>query len=188
MDSFSSFGQITKHWSELCIFKALKQIFLLKSLLCVCLNDNLNRLLAKVCLDASFVCFFLFVAFHVTFNNVCGWTQRCGLRLRIHLRVTDQSWQAGPNESVLHFEVVFVVSWHEIGKLVKLIVWTVSLLWLKIKKYYHNFVYSKHWNKSSDWKAFLGIISSMFWADYWQKFVSMLHLWVYLDLLQFGHF
>ena len=27
---------------------------------------------------------------------------------RIQLRLTDQSWQTSPNESVLHFEVVFV--------------------------------------------------------------------------------
>ena len=28
---------------------------------------------------------------------------------RIHLRVTDQTQQTGPNEFALHFEVVFVV-------------------------------------------------------------------------------
>ena len=36
--------------------------------------------------------------------------QRSGLLSRIHLRLTDQTWQTGPNESVLHFQIVFVVS------------------------------------------------------------------------------
>ena len=29
---------------------------------------------------------------------------------RIHLRVTNQDWQTNANETVSHFEVVFVVS------------------------------------------------------------------------------
>ena len=33
----------------------------------------------------------------------------CGLVSRIRLWVTDQSWQTGRNDPVLHFEVVFVV-------------------------------------------------------------------------------
>ena len=28
---------------------------------------------------------------------------------RMHLWITNQSWQTGPNEFVLHFEAVFVV-------------------------------------------------------------------------------
>ena len=43
-----------------------------------------------------------FVAFRVTFNELC-----CGLLSYIHLWVIDQSWQTGPNESALHFKVVF---------------------------------------------------------------------------------
>ena len=37
------------------------------------------------------------------------------------LRVTDQSWQTRLNQSVLHFEVVFVVFWRKIGNLVKVV-------------------------------------------------------------------
>ena len=68
------------------------------------LHDILKRLLARVCFDASFICLFRFVSFGVTFNDIC-----CGLLSRIALGVTDQSWHTGPNESVVHFEVVFVV-------------------------------------------------------------------------------
>ena len=82
----------------------LKQFFHLISILSVYLYDNLKRLLAKVCLDASFMCLFRFVAFRVTFNDF-----RCGLFSRIHLRVTNQRWQTGPNEFAVYFEVVFVV-------------------------------------------------------------------------------
>ena len=50
------------------------------------------------------MCLFLFVAFRVTFNNLC-----CGSLSHKHLRVTDQTQQTGPNEFALHFEVLFVV-------------------------------------------------------------------------------
>ena len=76
---------------------------------CVYLHDILKRLLAKICLLASFMCLSQFVAVCVTLNDSCILTQSCGLLLRIHLRVTNQTWCTGQNESVLHFEVVFVV-------------------------------------------------------------------------------
>ena len=82
------------------------------------LHDNLKRLLAKACLGASFMCLSRFVAFCVTFNDLCCRTKRCGLLSRIHLWVTDQSWHTGPNDSVLHFELVFVYCLNQIGKLV----------------------------------------------------------------------
>ena len=63
------------------------------------------RLLAKLCLDASFMCLFRFVAFCVTFNDFC-----CCLFSRIHLRVTNQRWQTGPNESGFPFRSCFC-SW-----------------------------------------------------------------------------
>ena len=68
------------------------------------LHDNLKRVLAKACLDASFMCLSRFVIFRVTFNDLC-----CCLLSGIHLRVMDQSWLTGPNELVLHFKVVFAV-------------------------------------------------------------------------------
>ena len=51
------------------MLKTLKQIFQLESTLCLCLHDILMRLLAKLSLDALFVCLFRFVAFRVTFNE-----------------------------------------------------------------------------------------------------------------------
>ena len=79
-------------------------MFELENIPCVYLHDILKKMLAKVCFDASFMRLFRFVAFHVSFNNLCS-----GLLSRIHLRVINQSWQTVPNESVLHFEVDFVV-------------------------------------------------------------------------------
>ena len=73
------------------------------------LHDILNKLLAKSCFDASFMCLSRFTLFRVPLNDLCSRTQRCVLLSRIHLRVTNQAWQTGPIESVLHFEVVFVV-------------------------------------------------------------------------------
>ena len=87
------------------MLKLLKQIFHLESIPCVCLHDILMKLLAKLCLDALFVCLSRFVAFRVTLNNFC-----CGLFSRLHLRVTNQSWQTGPNESAFPFRSCFC-SW-----------------------------------------------------------------------------
>ena len=50
----------------------------------------------------------------------------------------DQGWQTGPNASALHFEVVFVILWQQIGKLVLLVLYTFSLILLN----YKNFVLS----------------------------------------------
>ena len=63
--------KIHKNWSYFRILKALKQIFRLKNIPCVYLNDILNRMLAKVCLGASFMSLFPFLAFLVTFNDLC---------------------------------------------------------------------------------------------------------------------
>ena len=50
------------------------------------------------------MCLCRFVALCVTFNNLC-----CGLLSRRQLKVIDQSWYTGRNESGLHFQVVCVV-------------------------------------------------------------------------------
>ena len=118
------------------MFRTLKQIFQLESIPCVYLQDFLNRLLPKVCLDASFTCLSPFLASCVTFNDLCCRTQLCGLLSRIHLRTTNQSWHTRPNESVLHFQDVFVVSWHQNWKLVWVIFWTVSLFFSKYTNFY----------------------------------------------------
>ena len=49
----------------------LKQIFPLENIPCVHLYDISKRLLGKVCFDASFMCLSRFVAFRVTFNDLC---------------------------------------------------------------------------------------------------------------------
>ena len=38
---------------------------------CMQLHDILKRVFAKVCFDASFMCLVSFVAFGVTFNDLC---------------------------------------------------------------------------------------------------------------------
>ena len=138
----------------------------------------LKRLVAKLCFDSSFMCLFRFVGFRVTFNDF-------GLLSRIHLRLTIQSWQTGPNESVLHFEVIFVVCWHQSGKLIKVVYITISLILHNYTKSRLKLVYWWHWKKSSNWKSYLACIYMIFWKDCLQRFVSMLHLCLGLNLLHF---
>ena len=171
----------------------------MESIPCMVLHDILKWLLAKTCFDASFMCLLRFVSIRVTFNDLCCWTQRCGLLSRIQLRLTDQSWHTSPNESPLHFEVVFIVCWHQIGKfvpvdkfdvfrcraLVKVVYITVSIILFNLQTSSLKFVYWWHWNKSSNWKAYFAYIYMKFWRDCWQRFVSMLHLWVCFDLFHF---
>ena len=96
--------KLHKTSSKVRILKILKEIFQLESIPCKLLHDILKGLLPKICFDASRMCLSRFVACHVTFNDSC-----CGLLSRTHLFMTDQSLQTGPNESVLHCEVVFEV-------------------------------------------------------------------------------
>ena len=49
----------------------LKQVFRIENVPCVSLHDILKKLLAKACFDASFMCLFGYVAFRVTFNDLC---------------------------------------------------------------------------------------------------------------------
>ena len=79
------------------------------------MNDILKRLSAKICFDASFMCLGRIVAFRVTLTTYA--VAYCHARLEI----TDQSWHTGPNDLVLHFEVVFVVCYNQIWKLVKIV-------------------------------------------------------------------
>ena len=95
---------------------------------------KLKEIIGKSLFGSFIQCLFRFVLFLVTFNGLSCWTQRCGLLPRIHLRVTDQSWQTSPNKSVLHFKVVFVVCWHQIGKLVQVVYITISLILFKLHK------------------------------------------------------
>ena len=69
-------------------------------------------------------CFNL-LQFRVTFNDLC-----CCLLSRMHLSLKDQSWETGPNEPVLHLKVVFAVCYHQIGKLILVVLCAVSLVHL----------------------------------------------------------
>ena len=71
MESFLNLSQNIQKFSYFRRLKALKQNFQWESIPCVYLLDIWNRLLAKVCLDALFICLFLFVAFRVTFDGLC---------------------------------------------------------------------------------------------------------------------
>ena len=65
--------------------------------------------------------------------NSCHFSRFMLLNGTLWLTVThafkrkEPSWQTGPNESALHFKVVFLVCWHQIGRLVQVVCWTVSL-------------------------------------------------------------
>ena len=83
----------------------LKQVVYLERVLFAYLHAILKRLLKKIYLDACFMCLSRIVGFRYTFNDLCCCTQRCGLLSCIQLRVTDQNWQANPNESGIQFEV-----------------------------------------------------------------------------------
>ena len=126
--------KIQKTSSKVRYVNTLKQTFQLKGLPCMFLYDIFTRLLAKICLNASFIGLSRFIAFCVTSNDLWCWTQRCGLLSRIHLKVIDESWHTGPNEFVLQLEVVFVVCWLETGKLVLVVFCAVSLILLKLHK------------------------------------------------------
>ena len=49
----------------------LNQIFQTENIPSAYLHGILKKLLARVCFDASFMCLFRFVAFRVTFNDLC---------------------------------------------------------------------------------------------------------------------
>ena len=126
--------KLHKTSSHIRVLMTLKQIFTLENIPFVYLHDILKRLRAKICYDASFLCLFRFVAIYVTSNNLGSWTSHCGLLSPKHLRLTDQNWQTGPNEIVLHFNVGFVVCWHQIRKLVPVVYITFSSDLLKLHK------------------------------------------------------
>ena len=132
----------------------LQQNFQMESKPCMVLHDILKWLLAKTCFDASFICLLKFVSIRVTFNDLCRWTQRCGVLSRIQLSLTVQSCHTGPNESLSHVEVSFIVCWHEIGNLVQIVYITVSMILFNLQISSLKFVYWWHWNKSSNWKAY----------------------------------
>ena len=60
---------------------------------------------AKVWFSASFMCLCQIFVIHVISNILCCRTLCCCLLSRMHLKVTDQNWITGPNESLLHFKI-----------------------------------------------------------------------------------
>ena len=146
----------------------------------------LEQIVGKSLFGCFIYMFILIFCIDVTFDGLCCWLQLCGLLSLLPLKVANQSWHTGPNETVLHFQVVFVVCWHQIRKLVLVIFWTVSLILHKIRK---NLVKSSlceyiETNIPVE-RLTLHVFCMIFSPDCRQKFVWMLHLYVCLDLLHF---
>ena len=104
-------------------------------------------------------------------------------------RVQDQYWQTSPNESVLHFEVVFVVCWHQIGNLVQVVYIKVSLILIKL----HNFFVKKAYIE--DVETNLPIAKHTLRAFTWhvQKIVDKSLVWCFIYVVVlicwiWGHF
>ena len=85
---------------------------------------NFEEIVGKTLFGCFIFVFASIVAFHVTFNDLCCSSQPCSLLSWIHLWVTNQSLQTGQNDSVIHFEVAFVVCWYHFGKLLQVVVYT----------------------------------------------------------------
>ena len=94
---------------------------------------NFEEIVVNGLLRCFIYVFVSIYSFYSHFHDLCCWTQRCGLLSRIHFRVTDQTWQTGPKESVLHFEVAFVVCWHQF---VQVVYYTVELILLKLHQFW----------------------------------------------------
>ena len=96
-------------------------------------------------------------------------------------RGTDQSWQTGPNDPALHFEVVFVKLWQQIGKLVQLVLYTFSLILFNYNKYVISCSY-----KTMKQSFHLGSLLCVYLYDclkrLLQNSVWMFHLCVCVDL------
>ena len=68
------------------------------------LYELLKRLFQKFVSTFNFCVCFCSLNFVSLFNELC-----CSLLSHIHLRRWNQGWQTDPNQSALHFEVVFVI-------------------------------------------------------------------------------
>ena len=145
MDSFNNFAHNTLNLVIVLYIERIETNFQIGKHNLGVFTWNLKQIVSKSLFRASFMCLFIFVAFGVDFNIFCCWTHFCGLLSCIHIKVTDQSWQTGPNASVLHFEVVVVVSRHQIGKLLWVIYLSFWLFLVKMhKRVCFNLEYLKH--------------------------------------------
>ena len=157
----------------------MKQIFPLKSIPCVYdmiiwkkSSQNLVSML-HLC-----NCFYLLQFLSILTIYVVAYCH-------MHLWITDQSWQTGPNEFVLLFEAVFVDCWHQIGKLEQIVSCTVALFWSNYANFCHRFVFWRYWNKSSNWEKYHVCVYMIIWRDCLQTIILTLDLCVCLDLLLF---
>ena len=91
---------------------AFKQIFQLETIHCLYLDDTLNRLVGNTYLNVTFMCFSVLVAFSPFLMIYAHMNATFRVLSRIHLRITNDSWHTGPDESVLNFQFVLVVWWH----------------------------------------------------------------------------
>ena len=153
----------------------LKQIFRLEKIPCEYLHDFLKKLLAKTGFDASFMCLFGFVSFCVTLNDLWCWTQPCNLLSRIQLRLTNQSWQTGPNESVLQFEVGVWVCWHQTVKLVQVVYNTALIIYSNYTKFVISSCIEDIATNLPFWKPILRVFTK-----YFQEIVGKGLFWCFI--------
>ena len=91
------------------------------------------------------------------------------------------NWEVDTGRSLCSFISSFVECWHQIGKLILVVPHKVSLFSFKDTKLCHNFVYGRHWNKSSSWKAYLACIIWDFWRDCSKSlFRSLIFVFVFI--------
>ena len=107
------------------------------------------------------------------------------LLLHIRLKITDQIWQTSPNESVLHYEIVFVACLQQIGKLVQVVYITVSIFYQITQTFVISSLIDDIETNLPIEKIYPGCICMIFGRNCLQRFVLMLHLCVCLDLLHF---
>ena len=115
------FTNLHKLSSSVRLMMILKQILQLESIPWVfCMifrRDCLQRFVSMLHL-----CVFIDFLHFVVLSKIYGVErERCDSLSRIQQWITYQSWQTGPIQSVLRFEVVFVVFWRQIGKLIQVV-------------------------------------------------------------------
>ena len=104
LNSFFIISEITKHVVIISFIEDNETSLLIEKHTLRVLYNNLKKIFAKFGFDGSI--------YVIVFNLLHFWslsTTYAVAYCHTHLWITDQSWQTGPNEFVLHFEAVFVV-------------------------------------------------------------------------------
>ena len=143
-------------------------------------------MLGKVCFDASFMCLLRFVSSRVKFDNLCCWMQRCGLLSRTYLKDNGRILADWSKWICMSFWSCFCSLLTSNWEFSTSCLFYGFINFTQItQNFCHNLVYCWHWNIFFNWKAYFACICMMFWRDWSQRFVSMLHLCVCIDLLPF---